>query len=85
MSSKDDFENARQAYEHAINWAKRYGDAAFAALDRAQRLASQVDRDLCQRGAERLLVAYENWRKSSEHMAKVMQEIATGQPRKDKG
>jgi hypothetical protein len=77
-------ENARRAYEHAWGEAKRYGDEALVALQRAEEglcrgLAFREEaRDFFKRKANKALATFENWRKASEVAIEVMQEIASG-------
>ncbi len=81
MANDADFENARQAYEHAWGEARSYGDEALDALQKADMVSSPEARDLFKRKAERALIASENWRRAAELAVKVMQEIASGVPR----
>jgi hypothetical protein len=77
-----DFDNARAAYERAWAEAKRHGDDALEALQKADLVTSADARELFQAAADRALAASENWRKAAELAQEVMQEIAAGIPRR---
>jgi hypothetical protein len=81
MPVETDFEAARQAYEHAWAEAKKYGDEALSALQKANAVSSREARDLFTEKAGHALVASENWRKSAQIAIDVMQEIESGRPR----
>lgn len=80
MPNQDDLENARATYERAWSEAKRCGDEALHALQKADLVSSESARELFLKAADKALLASENWRGSAELAREVMQEIVSGIP-----
>lgn len=75
MAEKTNLDNARAAYQRAVEEAQKYGDEATEAFQKAELYDSSESRELFHKKAKRALVAYENWRKSAELALEVLSEI----------
>lgn len=80
MNDDPQFVAAKAAYEYAWAESRKHGDEALEALKMAEVAGPSAQ--LFKDRAERALLASENWRKSAEIAVEVMQEIASGMPRR---
>lgn len=81
MPAETDLETVRQTYERAWAEAKKYGDEALSALQKANAVSSREAHNLFTEKAKRAMTASENWRKSAQIAINVMEEIQSGRPR----
>jgi len=74
VMTKKDLDNAKEAYDHAWSEAEKYGNEALEAMKMAESIPARDTSDMFVEKAKRAMRAYENWRKSAQLAAKVMDE-----------
>ena len=72
--TKKDLDNAKKAYDHAWSEAEKYANEALEAIKTAESIPARDTSDMFVEKAKRAMRAYENWRKSAQLAAKVMDE-----------
>ena len=81
MPDYAEFENARQAFDHARSELKKCEDKMRFALQKADLASSPQPRDLFKQQEKRALAALQKAMEDLELAREVMQEIASGMPR----
>lgn len=74
MMTKQDLENAKKAFDHAWDEARKYADEALEAMKMHEQIQARDTDSIFLQKSKRALVAYENWRKAAQLAAKVMND-----------